>query len=272
MAKKITLNIPALSFTMLFGFAGQLFADSPYQLKTQNELAYLAAGTSLSLAGYYLERNRTAPTKSSLASLNKNMIWRYEQKYAGRWNEKSRQLSDITLATGILSPLALLLMKNSNRNDYLTIGTMYLETFALSNGGVVFSKGATTRYRPFAYGEKASLAERTRLDTKRSFFSGHAALSASGFIFSATVFSDYFPRSKYKTPVWVAAIAGTTATGLLRVKAGKHFPTDVLAGWAWGGTIGYLVPALHRKSNKHHFTFLPFTTANQQGIFFSKAL
>ncbi|MEM9023429.1 MAG: phosphatase PAP2 family protein, partial [Bacteroidota bacterium] len=36
-------------------------------------------------------------------------------------------------------------------------------------------------------------------------------------------------------------------TGLMRVLAGKHFPTDVITGYAVGGAIGFLVPHLHRK-------------------------
>ncbi len=36
-------------------------------------------------------------------------------------------------------------------------------------------------------------------------------------------------------------------TGYLRIRAGKHYPSDVLAGYALGALIGYAVPALHRK-------------------------
>ena len=38
-------------------------------------------------------------------------------------------------------------------------------------------------------------------------------------------------------------------TAYLRVRAGKHFLTDVIAGYAVGATIGILVPHLHRNQS-----------------------
>jgi membrane-associated phospholipid phosphatase len=37
-------------------------------------------------------------------------------------------------------------------------------------------------------------------------------------------------------------------TGLMRYKAGKHFWTDVLIGYAVGALVGVGVPALHSTS------------------------
>lgn len=273
MKKRYSRNTLLIIFLLTLGLSTQVAAASPYELKTSNEILYLGGGAALSLAGLYAEKDRKAPTESDLANLNKSDVLRLEQRYTGRWNESSSRLSDITLAAGILSPLSLLLIDNTSKSDFTTIGVMYLETYMLSNGGVIFSKGTVSRYRPLAYGDNASLAERARLDTKRSFFSGHAALSASGFIFSATVFSDYFPNSKYKSAVWAAAITGTATTGLLRIKAGKHYPTDVIAGWVWGGVVGYLIPKLHKKkshSKKQSFTFMPFSSVEQQGLLLTK--
>ena len=36
-------------------------------------------------------------------------------------------------------------------------------------------------------------------------------------------------------------------TGYLRVKAGKHYPTDTIAGYLLGATAGILIPQLHKK-------------------------
>ena len=246
-------------------FSSYTFASSPYELNTKNELIYLGAGATLALTGYLNERDRAAPTESELAALDSNDIPGFERRFAGTWDEDSHKLSDIAFAAGVLSPLSLFFVdKKADRNDYLTLGVMYLETFALTSGGMALSKGSITRYRPLAYGSDTPLSEKLKHDTKRSFFSGHAALTTSGFIFSASVFSDYHPDSKYKTPVWAAAITGSVVTGLLRIKAGKHFPTDVIAGWAWGGTVGYLIPTLHKK--ERDFLLFPFANEEQQGL------
>ena len=39
--------------------------------------------------------------------------------------------------------------------------------------------------------------------------------------------------------------AGAVGVAALRVAAGKHFPTDVVAGAALGSAVGWLVPTIH---------------------------
>ena len=266
--------LPSLSLSLFFSlslslviflFSGNAFASSPYKLNTQNEVIYLGTGAAMALTGYINEGDRAAPTEADISSLNKNDIPGFERRFAGKWNKDAHNLSDIMLVTGVLSPLPLLF---SNTEDYFTLGVMYLETYALAGGGMALSKGSVTRYRPLAYGDKAPLSEKLGHDTKRSFFSGHAALTASGLIFSASVFSDYYPDSKYKSAIWTTAITGSIATGLLRIEAGKHFPSDVITGLAWGGAVGYLIPRLHRK--ERDFILFPFANSEQQGISFIK--
>jgi len=57
----------------------------------------------------------------------------------------------------------------------------------------------------------------------------------------------FCPDSKWKPVVWGAAITIPAVMGYFRVAAGKHFPTDVMAGYLVGGAVGFLVPHLHRK-------------------------
>ena len=80
---------------------------------------------------------------------------------------------------------------------------------------------------------------------RRSFLSGHTSNTAAMTFFFAKVFTDTHPDVKNKAIVWSVAAAIPAAIGYLRFEAGRHFPTDVLAGYALGAAIGYLVPALH---------------------------
>lgn len=75
-------------------------------------------------------------------------------------------------------------------------------------------------------------------------------MTAASTFFMAKVYSDYFPDSKYKPVVWTLAATIPAVTGYLRVRGGRHYPTDVLAGYALGATIGILVPHWHRRKNK----------------------
>ncbi len=45
--------------------------------------------------------------------------------------------------------------------------------------------------------------------------------------------------------LWAASLSAAALTGYARVKAGQHYPSDVLVGAAVGGAVGILVPALH---------------------------
>ena len=215
----------------------------------------------MALTGYINERDRSAPTTDDINKLDSSDINSFDRRYAGYWNTDAQKLSDILLYGGALTPLAMIANK---KNDYVTLGVMYLETLVLTGGGMAMAKGSVTRYRPLAYSKDAPLADKLGHDTKRSFFSGHTAYATSGFIFTAKVFSDYYPQSKYKPVVWGSAITGSLATAWLRVKGGKHFPSDVLTGFAWGAGIGYAIPLLHNKNRR--FNLFPLISPYQQGI------
>ena len=66
--------------------------------------------------------------------------------------------------------------------------------------------------------------------------------------FTSKVFMDIHGRSTLSYVIWGSTLSVAAATGYARVKSGVHFPTDVIAGALVGGAIGYLVPALHKKS------------------------
>jgi undecaprenyl-diphosphatase len=83
-------------------------------------------------------------------------------------------------------------------------------------------------------------------DLGLSFFSGHAAGVAS---IGATATYLAFVRSPHSPRPWITLGVATALTAFVsyeRVRAGEHFPTDVIAGSMAGAAIGVLVPHLHR--------------------------
>jgi membrane-associated phospholipid phosphatase len=105
------------------------------------------------------------------------------------------------------------------------------------------AKVAVRRPRPFTY-DGIAITER---DSYLSFYSSHASTAFAVGMAYATTFSLRHPDSGYRYLVYGAVIAGGGTTGVLRVLAGKHFPSDVALGALVGSAVGMVVPRLHRR-------------------------
>jgi membrane-associated phospholipid phosphatase len=137
----------------------------------------------------------------------------------------------------------------------LVDAVMYGETVALTETLTDITKIAVRRPRPIDYINCPYGAAKTatspactgNTDLQLSFFSGHA--STVGAI-GATATYLAFERAGARSPrAWItllATVGMTTFVSVERVRAGEHFPTDVLAGAFAGGMVGVLVPHLHR--------------------------
>ncbi len=113
---------------------------------------------------------------------------------------------------------------------------------ALANGCKL-----TFRNRPYMYNPNVSLKEKTEPDGRFSFFSAHTTTVSTLCFTTALAYNTYYPDSKYKTLVWSSAFALPALEGFLRVKAGKHYPTDVITGYLVGLGTSYLMHRLHLK-------------------------
>lgn len=160
-------------------------------------------------------------------------------------SEQARIASDITLRAALILPLGLLADANS-RDNYGVVSLMWLETLLINNGITRLVKLTARRSRPYTYnpmtGEELKIDPEARL----SFFSGHASNTAAMSFFTAQTLVQNRPDMKNKGLVWASAVTLPALTALFRVKAGKHFPSDVIVGYGLGALIGIIVPNLHR--------------------------
>jgi membrane-associated phospholipid phosphatase len=136
---------------------------------------------------------------------------------------------------------------------------MYAESASLALTLTDITKIAVRRPRPIDYINCPPVENSTRTGTMPnqgpgcnstdlglSFFSGHAAAVAA---IGATATYLALVRSPNSPRPWITLAAATALTAFVsyeRVRAGEHFPTDVIAGSMAGATIGVLVPHLHR--------------------------
>ena len=107
---------------------------------------------------------------------------------------------------------------------------MLAATLAVGETGTGILKRTVGRPRPYeTHPETRMLAGK---GLNGSMPSGHSAIWAG----AAMVAAAYYPRSR---KVMFPLAAGV---GISRMYVGVHYPSDVLAGWAWGAVYGWCLP------------------------------
>lgn len=229
-------------------------SSGPYYLSFKKEIVYGGAGAATTLLGNYLRSKTPDLMRSDLELEGINFIDRVATNFS---SEKADRLSDKTLLASAGLPL-LLLAGRDTRNDFGKIAILFTETMLLNQGLTDIIKSTSLRPRPYVFDENLPPSTILRSNDRASFLSGHTSGSAAASFFFARVFSDYYPDSKLRPYVWGLAIGMPAITGYLRVRGGQHYPTDVVAGYLLGASIGYFIPVLHRKpSQKSKLSWSP---------------
>jgi membrane-associated phospholipid phosphatase len=240
--KKILLTCCLLAVVL-----HSLLAQSPYQLKTGREIGLYSLGIGLMGGGYYMRQQMDPLSTAEVSGLNARSLTKLERWATQMRSGESNKASDMLLFSSNIMPFVLTLSDKAMRKDCKTIGAMYGQAVFINLGLTALAKTTVQRTRPYAYQSKLAVEERATLSAKQSFWSGHTSQAAAMCFLSARLFSDYHPDSKWKPVIWTAAATIPAATGILRMTAGKHFPTDVLFGYATGAAIGLIVPSLHKR-------------------------
>ena len=229
--------------------AGQIQADSsPYQ-KYNAADGYIFAASAIGGGGALLLGARIKPlTDEQIAALDRGDVNPFDRRATLYDSKVVADISDWTMRAALLLPAALFVHRDV-RADAVNVGMLYLQTLAVTGMITELTKVSILRVRPYAYNPEVAVANKKAVDARKSFFSGHTSTSFAGAVFFAKVFSDYHPHSKWKPYVWAGSLGLSSVVAFSRVRAGRHFPTDVLAGAVVGGLVGYWVPGLHKKKS-----------------------
>ncbi len=250
--------------TLIFGWlvlifcqniSGQSKTESPYFLKTNREIVLISSGLLTIGAAEISKRALPKPfSETEILALNSsNVRFKMDRNATKNWSNSADKWSNLLLySSGAAAAATIVFAKNDHKNRAV-LALMGAESVFLTFGLTQISKNWAHRTRPFVYNPNAPLSEKMKIDARRSFFSGHTSFAAMGCFFTAKVISDFHPDEKWTAWVWSGAAVLPALTGFARVRAGKHFPTDVLAGYAAGALIGWGVPELHRQVFKSKF-------------------
>lgn len=230
-----------------FFFIVQLGAQTPfpYQLKTSTESIFLGSGLLTTSIAYSLDKKVKPITLEQINRLNINQVPSFDRYSTRFYSVRAHQISNISGLASIAFPMVVLWgQKNENNKGKLML--IGLEGAFLNYGLVNLSKVLTRRVRPYVYNDNVPLDIKMAHNSEYSFFSGHTSMSAYFTFVGAQMYSDLYPNSNKKPLVWAVAAALPLITGYSRLRAGKHFPTDVIIGYAIGAISGILIPRLHR--------------------------
>lgn len=114
------------------------------------------------------------------------------------------------------------------------IACRHLLTAALVVAGTLTGSIAVALAKWVFGRERPALVDHLVTVDSASFPSGHAANSAIIYLTIALLAIQVIPRAPARAFLLVATILLVTAIGFSRVYLGVHWPSDVLAGWAFG--------------------------------------
>ena len=216
----------------------------PYQLDGTKE--GIIFGTSISLLTFAeLKYKKIQPLSfEQLSQLNRNDVWAIDRPATFNRSLMAKKWSDGLLYSSLAPPLSVVF--SGPKDGIGRSSVLLLETLLVNTALTDFTKVLVRRKRPYLYNEFTEAKKKLSKKSRMSFFSGHTSTVTAMYFLSAKLFEDYNPDSRYRSTVWTTAILIPATTGLLRVKAGKHYFTDVLTGFLVGGAIGYLIPEIHK--------------------------
>ena len=199
-------------------------------------------------------RNKETISDDELRALDRAVVapidqYALRQDYADK--DRCRRISDHLLRASI-GLIGLLFISKKMRQQWRQILLLYAETHAVTYTIYSFTPigpAFSNRYRPVVYYEPLPTAVRNKGNNRNSMYSGHTGNAACAGFFMAKVLNDLHPKwnNRQKAFGYLLALLPAVLVGRFRIKALKHFPSDILLAIAIGAACGILTPELHKR-------------------------
>lgn len=237
------------------GIVQSAIASPPkYALDFANDFTLTLTAAGMAGFGTFLYYRMETP--DSFREKNELLPW--DRPFAGRYSETADRMSDYGSALAI-APFAIggiaLYSGNSNGKEFATFTLMLLQSIGISNGINLTLRSFEIWPRPYIYAESGDgrdLADNAKSEAYGSFFSGHATAA-----FCIATFTDQWFRTAYSGSPYTSIVRATAYSlagfeSVLRVAAGKHYPSDVIVGALVGTGVSLGVLELHKNRNKRY--------------------
>ena len=213
----------------------------------------MGVGAGLEIAGRLVSVDVGVVPSQGLA--RDDIGWSIDRDVVGRASLDARSASNWTRTAATILPFATSWLSSPGERWSATARRtiVYAEAMFVTHGLTYLGKDALSRPRPFVYLPVSERPADPSYDvaTKHAFQSmpsGHASSAWTGAALSMTEHLLSRPDAAWLERAGVGFVGGAlaSAASALRVEAGQHFPSDVLAGAGIGIASGVALPLLHR--------------------------